>query len=311
MLVLGGVNSARRVFYLSSGCGGGLELKAPIFVVGSGRSGTTLLYEILASHGDLAWVCNLTNRLPFLPQISSLCRSQMFRKHRAFKPAMEAIKGFEYCGVSRFNPPMDLRYAIENPEVFDLRKVTEKTQDYFQKHCDGFNCDRFVSKNTANSMRIELLNSIFPDAYYVHITRNPYSVVSSLLNVKFWPDLHLWWNEKTPLQLENDGGNKYEIAGTHWTKQIEQIIKAKQLVPGDRFLDVSYEELVTNSVTVVENIFDFCCLDFSKDTVNSLTSLNINSNSLEKWKTVDYLDNYKAANPAIRSRAIELGYELL
>jgi len=286
-------------------------MKAPIFVVGSGRSGTTLLYELLASHGDLAWVSNLTNRCPFLPQISAFCRSKTLRKYRAFQPAMEAIKGFEYCGVDRFNPPMDLQYITDNPEVFNLAEVTAITRDYFQKHCDGFKCERFVSKNTANSMRIELLNEIFPDAYFVHISRNPYCVISSLLNVKFWPNLQLWWSVKTPLQLESDGRNKYEIAGTHWSNQLDQIFKAKQLLSANRFINVSYERLVTNTGTELKKIFEFCELSFSSEVESAVTLLNVNSNSLDKWKYIDNIGNYKAANAAIQQRAVNLGYELI
>ena len=286
-------------------------MKAPIFVVGSGRSGTTLLYELLAAHGDLAWVCNLTNKLPFFPEISSLCRLRVLRKNRAFKPASEAIKGFEYCGVGNFNPPMNLEWASENPEEFDLQTVTLKTRNYFQKHCDGFKCNRFVSKNTANSMRISLLNEIFPDAYFVHISRNPYSVISSLLNVKFWPNLDLWWSDKTPEQLERGGRDKYEIAGTHWNKQLEQIFRAKQMIPADRFLEVAYEDLVTDLDVELKNILKFCELEGSSDLQKSLSTLNVNKNSLEKWKTIDHIDNYKTATPAIREQAIELGYELL
>ena len=246
-----------------------------------------------------------------MSQASVLCRSKLLQKHKAFKPAMEAIDGFKYCGIDRFNPPMDLGYVKENPAAFDLQAVTEKSRKYFQNHCDGFGRERFVSKNTANSMRIELLNEIFPEAHYIHISRNPYSVISSLLHVKFWPELRLWWNDKTPRQLEGEGRNKYEIAGTHWSNQIDQIYKAKQLVKADKFLDVAYEDLVTDAKGQIERILNFCDLEYSAEFEKSLDLLNVNGDSLYKWKTVDKSENYSAANPAIRDRAIELGYELI
>ena len=65
------------------------------------------------------------------------------------------------------------------------------------------------------------------------------------------------------------------------------------------------------SIPELENILKFCDLEFSSELQRSLSSLNVNKNSLEKWKTIDQIDNYKTATPAIREQAIELGYELL
>ena len=286
-------------------------MKSPVFIVGSGRSGTTLLYEIFAAHDSLAWVCNLTNRLPAIPQASVMCRSKVLQKHRAFKPASEAIQGFRYCGVDEIPVPLDLENLRENPEKYDLQEVKNKTRDYFKKHCIGFGKERFVSKNTSNSMKIELLNQIFPDAYFVHIYRNPYSVISSLLNVRFWPDLTLWWSDNTPSQLEEQGINRYEIAGRHWSHQIDTIKKSKKTIESERFLEVAYEDLVVDLQQQVSKILNFCHLEYTDTFEKSMHSLNVNANSLDKWKTIDTSANYRAANPAIRDQAIELGYELI
>ena len=270
-----------------------------------------MLYEIFASHESLAWACNLTNRLPFLPQASVLCRLKFLQKYRAFQPASETIEGFTYCGINKFSVPIDIDSLRHNPEKTELQDVKDKTRNYFKKHCAGFGKERFVSKNTSNSMKIELLNEIFPDAYFVHIYRNPYSVISSLLNVGFWPNLRLWWSDKTPSQLEEEGGNRYEIAGTHWSNQISTIQASKKLIESERFLEVAYEDLVLDVNQQVRKILNFCDLEYTDEFEKSLDSLNVNGNSLDKWKTKDTSANYKAANSAIHDRALELDYELI
>jgi len=168
-------------------------MKPPIFVIGSGRSGTTLLYNILTGHEDLAWVSNLSNRLPMIPAIAGASRFDTLRSlHRAFQPAMETIEGYKYIGLDRSTIPWD---PSKNTAT---GTVAEKTRAYFEAHCRAWGREQLVSKNTSNSTRIHLLDEIFPEARYVHIHRHPYSVISSLLNVGFWPGLDLWWSDKTP-----------------------------------------------------------------------------------------------------------------
>src|SRR4051812_4787008 len=48
------------------------EIVRPVFLVGVGRSGTTVLYEMLAGHCDFAWFSNYTERAPRLPQLAAL-----------------------------------------------------------------------------------------------------------------------------------------------------------------------------------------------------------------------------------------------
>ena len=40
------------------------EIRAPIFIIGAPRSGTSVLYEKLARHPDLAWISNITKKVP-------------------------------------------------------------------------------------------------------------------------------------------------------------------------------------------------------------------------------------------------------
>ena len=49
-------------------------LKLPVFIVGCGRSGTTIVYELLCEHPDFAWFSSYAERWPAFPQLEALTR---------------------------------------------------------------------------------------------------------------------------------------------------------------------------------------------------------------------------------------------
>lgn len=69
-------------------------LEKPIILFGSGRSGTTIISEILFQHEDLAWHSNYQEIFPQLPQINYLRRLFDNRWWRM-------VKSWNFVGVSK------------------------------------------------------------------------------------------------------------------------------------------------------------------------------------------------------------------
>jgi len=42
----------------------------PIFIIGSGRSGTTILYNLLSTHPELCWFSNISTKYPKISIVS-------------------------------------------------------------------------------------------------------------------------------------------------------------------------------------------------------------------------------------------------
>ena len=280
-------------------------MQPPIFVVGSGRSGTTLLYDILTQHPDLGWISNLSNRVPALPWLVALSRLPGAGRHRAFRPASEAIEGYRHCGIDRTS------ITPERMASVDVEHVARRTREYFRRHAAAAGKERLVSKNTAHSMRIGLLDAIFPEALFVHIHRHPYSVIASLLKVGFWPDLELWWCDSTPRELERAGRHPIEIAGTHWSHQVRSILAARESLPDERFFQLGYETLVTDTDASVRRIADFCALELDERFRRRIEALRVSASSLDKWKSAGNAAEYAEANAAVAPLAATLGYELI
>ena len=161
-----------------------MEITKPIFIVGVPRSGTTLLYRLLAQHPDLGWFSKTTMKKlltnEFLQFVYLRRRIFGMRKmsypidayNETFFSTTEHPLEFGYLWDSVFKGYWDCKVSQTNLQVF-IDTVIETLQE--QKK------SRFLGKALKNSIRIPFLKDTFNDSIFVHIIRDPRSVVNSML----------------------------------------------------------------------------------------------------------------------------------
>lgn len=158
----------------------------------------------------------------------------------------------------------------------------------------------FAAKFTGPS-RLEYLNSIFPDAKFVHVVRDGRAAVHSVLRVAFWRDKGgitepFWTGGLTDADLrqwqdsERDPG---VLAALQW-KRILEIARAESALVGpSRYREIRYEDFVDSPHNVLREIYQFCDLPDSPlahQYVDTNTALvNMNNKYHEDFST-DYIE---------------------
>jgi Sulfotransferase family len=255
-----------------------IPITKPIFIVGCHRSGTTILYETLAQHPDLAFFTNASSYSPQSPICANWVAKVMLggaKIERFIKDGMqvscnspgEGIRLWECYSTNSDSHYLDENY--DNPEMEDYLRLT------IQKHLRYFKTARFINKNPDNSARIRYLNKLFPDAYFIHIIRDPRAVCQSLLKFRqaaadFFGAEHRHatsgvksrtWSEIRPF-WECDPISAIALL---WRDVIETVEASRQLIAPERYLELRYEDFADKPLTHLENIIRFCQLSWNKD----------------------------------------------
>ena len=129
--------------------------------------------------------------------------------------------------------------------------VAQRIDSVYSEHYD--NCKRFIEKSPANSVRTRFLQTIYPDATFVIIVRNGFAV-SEGIKRKRWFDP----DRQHMAGLETS----YPDAALQWTYSNKQILNDRFFL--NRSIIVKYEDIVTNPVTTIKRILDYC--ELSTDT---------------------------------------------
>jgi hypothetical protein len=286
------------------------DLRLPLFIVGCGRSGTTIVYELLCEHPDFAWFSNYAERWPAFPQLEALTRLRdigaIRRSSSRFAPVpVEGHDLWDRCG------PQDARHRnAPLPAVDADAEHAQRVRDFVAAHVRYQRGRRFINKNTRNSRRVPYLDAIFPDALFLHVIRDPRAVVASLLAVHWWPDLPLWWSEdRTPRALAADGSKPEAVAAEHWVRSVERLLNDARRLPPSRYLEIRYEAFADSPGTVLNSVCAFAGVSSSPRLAESVRRRAVTSQNV-KYRSQFGDEELRTVERIVAPLATRLGYSV-
>jgi len=290
------------------------------FIVGSPRSGTTILGEILGRHRDVV---------------------QWYEPYFIWD---------YYIG--------NLETDVRNQQHL-TGKHCHFIRREFARYLEKSGAKILVEKTPENSFRIPFIHAVFPKAKWIHLIRDGRAVTSSIhlewlkrkeivenrnfkafwhvaaemmslqpfwrnrlqalwFEIKYVPTLdprmffnkskwrgHVGWGPRYPgWRKEIKNYTILQFNARQWLKSVEAVFENVVLVGNDNFIEVRYEDLVCEPDAQFVKIFDF--LDLAP-CENSIWS-DLETGNIDKWKRTFKREEIEEFGPIIDPMLRNLGY---
>jgi hypothetical protein len=283
----------------------------PIFITGLGRSGTTLIHTMLSTHPQVNWLSLLCGKFPGRPYLNRWLMwlidvpiLNIYLKRRFVPLENYAFWDFYFAGFS--HPSRDLVASDVSVRASrSLRKVASELLTLKR--------NRLLIKITGLP-RISFLHAIFPDAKFVHVTRDGRAVANSRLNASFWKGWHglnIWGGqmpERYRQEWERHRRSFVALAGIEWKTHMDQLEAVKQEFPNIDICQVRYERFCANPIGELKRIADHCELAWGPKFETATRAFYV-KNENGKWKT-DLTDGQRAIlEEVLGPYLVKYGYE--
>ncbi|UCG22804.1 MAG: sulfotransferase [Chloroflexota bacterium] len=244
-----------------------LEIMPPLFILGHWRSGTTHLHNLLAADERFVYpnLYQVTNPQTFLSS------ERIFSVLGPLSPKTRLVDSMRFG----FETPQEEEFAIANAALLSpylgwafprdeeyyenyltLRDVSEEEIEqwkaalvlFLKKLTWKYNRP-IVLKSPAHTCRIRLLLKLFPDARFVHIHRDPYTVFQSTRR------LYELMYRATRLQHSTMRGVNRRIIRRYKT-MYDVFFDERDLIPDKQLHELSFHELVRHPMEEMSNVYE-------------------------------------------------------
>lgn len=265
------------------------------FVVGTGRSGTTLVRALLTGH-ERVTIPSETGFVPRLLRLQPLWWGRGRVRKNVFTRLAMANGRLERAGVTR----EDLLSALEEAAPGEPVEAVSAIFDCFAP------ASQIVGDKTPGYVRhVALLAGAFPDAQFIRLVRHPLDVVASLRSQPWGP-------------------GDARAAATVWRCDQRSFDKASQKIYG-RAMTVRLEDIVDNPQAQAERMAEALGIRVSSEMfaftrrADEIASQNIHPDShsglqhglrrTRAWQEELTEEEAAAAWALVQDVAVPLGYE--
>jgi len=275
-----------------------VKIVSPVFILGYPRSGTTHLVYLLSKDRQFAF-CKTYEVLgphvifTFGKVLRSIARKALPKKRPMDNMALGATlpkeeefaianMGIESMAHALYFPKKSSEYV----DRFVLFKGNKSEKNNWQRNHKFFlqkitlknNGKRLLLKSPFDTGRVKEILELYPDAKFIHIYRNPYTVFSS--NEKLFEGVlpQTAFHSVENSEMEE---HLYYSYKTTYTKYFTE----KNLIPNENLFEISYENFIGNEEKILHNIYNkFQLGDFNRIQSNFERELDKN----KKYQTNRY-----------------------
>jgi hypothetical protein len=304
------------------------EIDKPIFVVGSPRSGTSILAWCLGHHPNIFpvpesnWMGDFAVNVARSYQIGAargifsilsamgISHAEFFShigrsidslvlKHRGDLDRRRLIIAVQrllkdrglYLGEATGEFDAATSAAVQQYEMVDKTLYSELVDSLRTAASDSEYKTRWVDQTPEYSFHICGLRKLFPCALFIHIVRDVGSVVRSMLNFHRIAGTHVVPNE--------------EEAYKYWLRTVRACLKAEEAYGPHVIYRLRYSALVENAESALRSLLDFLGEPYSAKCLEPL-SQRINSSNVPD----DFRSEDPATDPVIIEEAMRLSRDL-
>lgn len=289
-----------------------MRVEAPIFIIGTGRSGSSIFHTIFSTHPGVAWLSQLhakhPSRLDSIKYIMNAIDYPLLgpRLRSKLDPG-ECYGLWEHICPGFSTPCRDL-------QAFDVtNRNRSNIQAAFTKIVSRKR-NRLLMKLTGWS-RINFIREIFPDAKFIHVVRDGRAVSNSTIQVDFWwgwrgPQNWRWGplTEHDMTLWKKHDRSFVVLAGIQWKMLLDAIEEARPNIDQANFLEIKYEEFCEDPSGTFTEVIKFCNLDWSDLFEKRLASFKLRSRDF-KWKEDLSVKQQAALEDVIGDHLRQYGYQ--
>jgi len=239
----------------------------PLFILGHWRSGTTLLVNTMSQDPQFGIVTIHQAAFPYqficnklflwfaklaIPKTRPMDNMEMaahFSQEEDFALANMSTHSFFHCWT--FPKSIHTFYDqyvqfIDSKKKMYWKQVYEKMLKITTINMSG---KRILLKNPPNTGRIKLLLEMYPDAKFIHIYRNPYTV--------YFSTKKLYQKSTKLMRLQNlSPEQESNIILTIYKRLMQDYFDQASCIPKGNLVEIRFEDLEKDNLGVIKHIYD-------------------------------------------------------